>query len=136
MNTAHQLDLFKHHSLNPTYEIKRQIRMALADSSLSRDEIVDLMNEISTREGMRKSVSKAILDNWCKDSDVDRLPSPAWITIFCHVTGSTAPIGAMVLPLGAQVIIEDDVMVLKWANAELDKKRAVKKARLALEAIE
>lgn len=79
---AHQLDLFQSPSLNPTYEIKRQIRLALADTSLSRAEIADRMNEISAAEGMRKSITKAQLDNWAKDSDPDRLPSLPWMTIF------------------------------------------------------
>jgi len=134
--TAHQLDLFKNLSLNPTYEIKRQIRLALAGSYLSRNEIADRMNEISAAEGMRKSITKAQIDNWAKDSDPDRLPSLPWLTIFCVVMNTAAPITAMIRPLGAEIISGEDALVLKWGRAEIAKKDAMKRARLALEAIE
>lgn len=133
---THQLNLFQASSLNPTYEIKRQIRIALTGSPTSRDEIVDQMNKIAHQEGMRKSISKATLDNWTKDSDPDRLPSLPWLTIFCHVMGTVDAIEAMLKPLGMAVVWPEGVKLLTWAKAELAKKRAVKEARLALEAIQ
>jgi len=131
-----QLELFHTLSLNPTYEIKRQIRLAINNCGMSRDQIVDEMNKIASAEGMRRTVSKAALDNWAKDSDPFRMPTVPWLTIFCHVVGSTAPFDAAVNPLGNQVIDYDDVKKLEWARAEIIKRRATKKARLALEAIE
>ena len=133
---SYQLDLFSNQSLNPTYEIKRQIRLALAGCNLSRDEIVDRMNEIAVQEGMRKTISKATLDNWTKDSDPDRLPSLPWLTIFCRAAGTVAPIEAMLRPLGCGVLNNDDHNLLAWAKAEMEKRKAAKRARLALEAIE
>ena len=41
-----QLPLFSSASLNPTYEIKRRMRQAAAETGLSRDQIADRMNEI------------------------------------------------------------------------------------------
>jgi len=94
------------------------------------------MNEISAAEGMRKSITKAQIDNWAKDSDPDRLPSLPWLTIFCVVMNTAAPITAMIRPLGAEIISGEDALVLKWGRAEIAKKDAMKRARLALEAIE
>ena len=131
-----QLELFHTSSLNSTYEIKRQIRLAINNCGMSRDEIIDRMNKIAATEGMRRTVSKAALDNWVKDSDPFRMPTVPWLTIFCHVVGSTGPFDAAVNPLGNQVINYDDVKKLEWAQAEISKRRATKKARLALEAIE
>jgi len=131
-----QLELFHASSLNPTYEIKRQIRLAINNCGMSRDEITERMNKIAATEGMRRTVSKAALDNWAKDSDPFRMPPVPWLTIFCHVVGSTGPFDAAVNPLGNQVIDYDDVKKLDWARAEIIKRRATKKARLALEAIE
>lgn len=136
MKSLHQLDLFSSTSLNSTYEIKRNLRLVMNNSPLSRDEIVDKMNVVARAEGMRKSVSKAILDSWTKDSDPDRLPSPPWMTIFCYVMNTTTPIDAMTMPLGARVIGQDGARLYVWAKAEREKRRAVKKARLALEMIE
>lgn len=133
---SYQLDLFSNQSLNPTYEIKRQIRLALTGCSLSRDEIVDRMNEIAVQEGMRKTISKATLDNWTKDSDPDRLPSLPWVTIFCRAAGTVSPIEAMLRPLGCGVLDNNDQKLLVWAKADLERRNAAKRARLALEAIE
>ena len=132
---SYQLDLFTNQSLNPTYEIKRQIRLASSGCNLSRDEIVDRMNKIAVQEGMRKTISKPTLDNWTKDSDPDRLPSLYWFTIFCRVVGTVAPIEAMLRPLGCGVMDQEDQRLLAWAKAEMEKRKATKRARLALEGL-
>ena len=131
-----QLDLFGSKSLNITYELKRQMRLAASKCGLSRDQIVDQMNAIAAREGMRTNVSKGALDNWFKDSDPGRLPSPAWLTIFCSVTGDRGSIEAMLRPLGCAVVDETGQRLLAWAEAEVERKRAAKRARLALEGLE
>lgn len=137
MNTSQiQLSLFQNISMNTTYEIKRTLRMAIADCRLSRDEIVDQMNKIAVREGMRQTISKNSLDNWTKDSAPDRLPSLPWLTIFCSVLNTVEPISAMIRPLGGEILSGPDVKLLIWARAEREKKTAVKKARLAAQVLE
>ena len=131
-----QLDLFHQISLNPTYEIKRSVRLAVSKSHLSRDEIVDHINEIAVAEGMRNSISKATLDNWAKDSDPGRLPSPAWLTIFCDVVNDVGPITAMLRPLGYLPLDGAKQKVLAWAEMEIERRKITKKARLALESLE
>ena len=141
MNSViHQLDLFNNTSLNTTYEIKRQIRLALADCGLSRDEVADRMTEIAVKEGMRpgkkNGITRATLDNWCKDSEPERVPSIVWLTIFCHVAGTVKPIEALLRPVGCGVLRPEDMRLLAWARAEMDRKRAAKRARLAMELID
>ena len=131
-----QLDIFEPRSLNPTYEIKRQIRLALAECGLSRDQAADSMNDLAAQDGVRKKVSRVILDSWTKDSDPDRLPSLVWLNYFCEATRTLAPYLAAIRPLGGRVIGPDEVKLLKWAEAEMEKRAAAKKARLALEGIE
>ncbi len=131
-----QIDLFADNSLNRTYAIKRSLRIALSNTSKSRDEIVDEMNAIAVREGMRQKTSKPSLDGWTKDSAPDRLPSPAWLVIFCHVLDDTDPIAAMVAPLGKIVVGEREKALIAWAEAEAQKRRAAKRARIALEQLE
>ena len=136
MYEARQLDLFEEQNLNIVSEVKRQIRLALAKTRLSRDQVVDRMNALAARDGLRESVSKATLDGWCKDSDPSRMPSIARLVLFCHVLGTVDPIRAIARPLGADVVGPEERKVLSWGKAELAKKRAAKKARLALEALE
>lgn len=136
MDAINQLGLFTDNELNPTYGIKRQIRLALSNTSLSRDQVVDRMNEIARREGLRKTVSKATLDSWCKDSEPDRLPAPPWLTILCHVLGTTDPIGPILKALGWGLVNERGRKMLEWAEAELAKKRAARKAKAVLELLE
>lgn len=134
--TPSQMQLFRSRPFNPTYEIKRQIRIGLGQTSLSRDQVVDEMNALAAREGMRESISKTTLDNWTKDSAPDRLPSAKWLPILCSVLDDTGPIEAMLLPLGAGVIGPKEMKILQWAKAELERKRATKKARAAMQILE
>lgn len=131
-----QLDLFQRISLNTTHEVKRLMRLAVSQSRLSREEIVDQMNRIAIQEGMRTSISKATLDNWLKESDQGRMPSPAWMTIFCYVLHNTGAIAAMLRPLECAVLSIKKQKLLLWAEAEKDKRTATKRARLALESLE
>jgi len=139
MNTPGiQLDLFHRTSLNTTYETKRLMRVAVSKGSFSRDRdrLVDEINKIAVQEGMRTTISKATLDNWLKDSDPGRMPSPAWLTIFCYVLHNTGSIAAMLSPLGCIVVEGETQKLLVWAEAEFGKRRAVKNARRALANLE
>lgn len=133
---AEQLDLFCANSLNPVYEIKRALRIALSKTHLSRDQIVDEMNRLAVSEGMRKSVSKVSMDGWLKNSDPDRLPSLIWLTIFCKVLDDPSPIAAILRPLGCDLIDERGRALLGWAESELSKRKAAKKAKVALAQVE
>ena len=69
---AFKIDGVRPQSLYVIHEFKRAVRLALANSSLSRDQVVDRMNEIAVAEGIRQTVSKAVIDGWCKASDMTR----------------------------------------------------------------
>ncbi len=131
-----QLDLFSgSRSLNATHEVKRQIRLALAASNLSREQIVDQYNKIAALEGASK-ISKAALDSWTKDSDPGRMPSLLNLNYLCEVLGTLAPYAAAIRPLGAKVIGPEEIRLLNWAKAEQAKRSAAKRAKLALMEIE
>ncbi|MBW2062621.1 MAG: hypothetical protein JRI95_13820 [Deltaproteobacteria bacterium] len=127
------MNLIETRSLNQSHEIKRALRLALAKSDLSRDQIVDEMNDVAHLEGIEKRLSKATLDSWTKNADRDRLPTLFWLTIFCFVLQDIGPIRALIDPLGYLLIGERDQKLLDWAKAEQSKRRATKKARVALE---
>jgi hypothetical protein len=94
------------------------------------------MNSLASKEGMRETISKTTLDNWTKDSAPDRLPSPKWLPILCTVLNYCGPIEVMLLPLGAGVVGPKEVKILDWANAEIERRRATKRARAAMEILE
>ena len=135
-NPGIQLDLFHHLSLNPTHEVKRLMRLSVSRSRLSREEIVDQMNKIAVQEGMRTTISKHTLDNWLKESDQGRMPSPSWMTIFCYILHDTAPISAILRPLKCAVLGQEQLKLLKWAQAEQERRKAQRRARLAFEELE
>jgi hypothetical protein len=131
-----QLKLFKTRGINPTYEIKRQIRLVLSTSTLSRDQISDRMNDISAKESMSgQKITKDKLDGWCKDSDPARLPSLVELVLFCASTGNNNPLAVLADSLGCEIVGHEEKKVLAWGKAEIEKRKATKKARLALEEI-
>lgn len=137
MHGRSQLPLFPDHNLNVVYEIKRQIRLTLSESRMSRDEVADEMNRLASRDNVNtRHMNRDTLDGWCKDSETTRLPGLAGMVLFCRVMGTLAPIRAMLQVLGADVIGPDDAALLTWARAERDRRRASRRARLAMEALE
>lgn len=137
MYKPQQLELFKKQSLNCTYELKRQIRLVLSETHLSRDQVVDLMNDLASRENLPgRKISKPTLDSWCKDSEPSRIPSPDELLVFCAVMKRISPLNALANPLGCEVIDIEDVKILKWAKAEIARKKAAKRARIAMEELE
>lgn len=131
MSSQDQLHLFSGQNLNVVYEVKRQLRIALANSKLSRDEVVDQATKIAWRDGVQSFISKATLDSWCKDSEPGRMPSLGMLVILCHVLGTLDPIKPLVNPLGGTVIGREDLKVLSFGRAEMMKRRAQKSARRA-----
>ena len=131
-----QLNLFDRTELDITYKCKRAMRLAIAGSHFSRTEIADMMTAVCVDEGVKERVAKTTVDNWTKDSARDRMPQVSLMTIFCAATKNVGPIEEMVRPLGYQVIGPEDRRILVWAKAELAKKAAARKARLAFESLE
>ena len=132
-----QLQLFRDRNLNIVYEIKRQIRLALCGTNLSRDQVMDEMNRLASRDGVnKKAVTRATVDSWCKDSEPGRLPSLNGLVVFCAALGTQEPVRAMLKPLGADVIGPEEVGLLAWARAEQARRKAAKKARLAQEELD
>lgn len=133
-----QLDLFEQdQTSNIANEIKRQVRIALSKSNLSRDQVADEMNLLAVRDGVNGGrYNRATLDGWCKDSDASRVPGLAGLVLFCRVLGTVEPVRALLRPLGADAITQEDRALLSWARAERDRRKATRRARLAAEILE
>jgi len=131
-----QMTLFDPPELDITYKCKRAMRLAVSGSRHSRAEIADLMTDLCAGEGMKDRVAKTTVDNWTKDSAKDRMPQVQLMTVFCAALQNVEPIREMLRPLGYQVIGPEEQRILAWGKAELNKKSAVRKARLAFEILE
>lgn len=122
--------------LDPAPAVKRALKAALGRSNLSRDQVVDRMNELAEAEGMGRKVIKATLDNWCKPGNPERLPGLAWLVILCHALDDFTPISALAEIAGLRVISGRDLALLQWARAEQSKRRADRRARAAFLSLE
>lgn len=129
--------LFDHPTYNVVKPIKRAMVTALADCGLSRDQVVDLMNELADQYGVRliKGNGKLTMDTfekWLNVNDQERVINLKALTLFCAVTSSIEPLQVMVKPLGFAIVGDKDAKLLAWAK-EYHKG---KKAREAMKKIE
>lgn len=119
----YQMDLFRSRAgLNVITALKREIRLSLSTSNLSREQIADRMYELARRDNVAGNFSKQALDNWV-----------CGLLLFCEVMRTTAPLQVVAQALGAQVIDAREAAALSWAKAEIERRRAAKRARLAQE---
>ena len=130
------MGLFCSGPFNPSLDIKRALKSALSKCGHSREEVVDQLNEAAESAGLDSKATIAMLNSWTKVSDLNRLPSPAWLILLCYVLKDIAPIRAMLAPLGLEVMDSDNQALLSWARAELAKSRAIKRAERAFLALD
>ena len=131
-----QMGLFASGPSNPAFEIKRAIKSALSRCGMSRAQVVDRLNKAADSAGISTKVTLPILNSWTKASDLNRLPSPAWLVILCFVLKDVSPIRAMLAPLNLDLVDSDGQALMTWAKAELSKKKAVRRAEKAFLAID
>jgi len=130
-----QLDLFSKTTIGTVVrDTKLAMNQAVKESGLSRDQVLDMMNVLAARHGMRLNgkagLSKEMFEKWLAPDDDSRIPSLKGLTVLCAVLQTTAPLSAMVLLLGGQVIEGDDITMLEIAKldrqAELIRRRKKK----------
>ena len=115
------------------------VKMAMCDaakrSGLSRDQIVDKMNELAASAGIRcagmaQKVTLAILDKWlAPGADEYHIPLRV-LPLFCRVTSSNLPLYIYAnFFLEAEIISKDDKKLLNWAKAQVRIKQLRKDSR-------
>jgi len=131
-----QLNLFNRTSLNPVSRVKEAMRQAIKSSELSREQVVDRMNELARVEGITtgrraKAISIDTMEKWLSHSAEHLIP---WklLPIFCHVVNSISPFKPLLAALGASVIDKKEWLMLEWAKAEKEK-RAIRRKQKLLE---
>ncbi|MDH5525569.1 MAG: hypothetical protein OEY01_16500 [Desulfobulbaceae bacterium] len=116
-----QLDLFSQPTIvTVVRDIKAAMNQAVKDSGKSRDQVIDLMNAISARHGIRLNgkggLSKDTFEKWLNIEEEARMPSIKGLTVFCAALGTAKPIEMMVKLLGGMIIEGADITLLRWAK--------------------
>jgi len=55
------------------------------------------------------------------------------LPVFCEAVGSDLPLRVLTSALGLMVVGAEEQLLLRWARAEVEKRRAAKEARKAAE---
>jgi hypothetical protein len=129
-----QLSLRDRLILDPTDLLKASMREAIDGSGLSRAQVVDEMNRLSGIAGISVQITEAILHKWLARGSTGHVIPVRQLPIFCQAVKSIAPLAAL-LPPGAEIVTGEELLMLRWAQAEAERREAAKKARkLAQEA--
>ena len=101
-------------------DVKREMHDAVKSSVLSRDQVVDMMNDLAARYGVklngRGGLSKDVLEKWLNVDNDSHFPSVKGLFFFCASMQTMEPFAVAVRLLGGDVIDSNDVAMLKWAK--------------------
>jgi len=133
-----QLSLFEVPTFNTVRDQKEAMNIAAKNCGLSRDQIVDQMNDLGRRYGINlvkgngSRLTLDTLEKWLNSADITRQMPMKALPVFCAVVGDVGPLDVLAKPLGAKVIGPGDQKLLRWAKTY----HAVKKGRQALRQLE
>lgn len=127
-----QLNMFSSSRLNAVAGLREAMNVATKKSGLSREEVLERINELARRFGVHLVKGKGDLsldtfEKWLNPKALEYMPALQALPIFCAVVGDIKALEPLVKPLGAMVIDADDVKLLEWAreyhNARKSRKR-------------
>ena len=104
-------------------------------SRLSREELLDRMNELASRFGVRlvkgngSGLTMATLEKWLNPEAMEHMPGINSLLVFCAALEDLEPMREVLTPLGAMLIDENDVKLLLWAKEYQRAKDARQKMR-------
>lgn len=134
-----QLNLFNQPSLNTNKALKDQMAQSYKECGLSMDEVLDRMNDLAGRYGVRlvrgrgQQLSKSSLEKWLNAQDMEHLPQPNSLVIFCAAIIDNRPMQVLCAPLGGAFIDAEEVKMLSWAK-EYHRAKDARKRMKKLEA--
>lgn len=129
-----QLSIFSNSGLHTVVrDVKESLNAEVKASGRSRDQVLDQLNELAKRHGIslsgRGHMSKDLLEKWLNVDDDSRVPGLKGLTLLCAALETTAPLAALVKPLGGRVIGPADVKLLEWAKTYQKSKDLRKRMR-------
>lgn len=104
-------------------------RNACIQQGLSRDNILDKMNEIALKAGVRltggnaHALSLAMFEKWLNPADKGHMPSLRALAVFCAAVESVTPFAVLVASVGGAVINETQQIRLEQAEIDDEIKR-------------
>lgn len=134
-----QLNLFDQPSLNVNRALKEQMALSVKESRWSREEVLERMNELAGRYGVRlmkgngRGLTITTFEKWLNVEAMEHFPPINSLVIFCAALGDCRAMHVLMLPLGGQVIEEADVTLLQWAK-EYYRARSARQKMKKLEA--
>lgn len=117
-----QLSLFNQPSLNINRALKEQMALVAKGSQWSREEILDRMNDLAGRYGVRlmkgngRALTMTTFEKWLNVSAMEHVPTVNSLVIFCAAIGDNSPMHVLMGPLGEEVIDGPETTLLKWAK--------------------
>lgn len=135
MGKGKQLLLFNQPNLNINRIQKEQMYLSVQESELNRDEILDLMNVLADRYGVRlmrgngRKLTKSMFEKWINVNAMEHIPPHNSVIIFCWAIQDNRAILVTLVPLGIVGIEGDDILMLEWAKEFHMVKAAKKKMR-------
>ena len=117
-----QLKLFNQPSLNINKKLKEKLAQSAKDCPLSRDELLDRINELAQRYGVRllkgngSHLTMATFEKWLNPDALDYIPGINSLVVFCAATGDLSPMQEALAPLDALLIDDTDARLLLWAK--------------------
>lgn len=117
-----QLNLFSQPSLNIGKKLKEQMAASAKSSQFSREELLDRMNDLAGRYGVRLvkgnglKLTMATLEKWLNPEAMEHIPGVNALMIFCAALDDLDPMREIIAPLGGMLIEESDVRLLLWAK--------------------
>lgn len=129
-----QLSLLSNHGPHTVvHDVKTALASAVKDSKGSREQVLDRVNALARRHGIKLSgsagLSQAMFDKWLNVEDDSRVPGIKGLVLLCQALDTIEPLEAMARAIGAKMISGDDITLLELARAQQESKRLRKKMR-------
>ena len=128
-----QLTLFDRPSLNTCKDQKTAMKAAVDRCGLSRDQVVDKMNDLAARYGVvlvsNGGLQLHTFEKWINPNDLSRQMPMRALPVFCAVVRDCSALDVLARPLGAAVVGQTELNLLKWARAYFRKRDASKTMR-------
>lgn len=108
-------------SLNIQPDVKAALNRAAKASGLSREQVVDKMNELARRFGMKlgsRGISKDTLDKWLDPADTEHRLHMDATNLLCHALGDFQALDVLAAShgMGLKVIGPEDAALLAKAK--------------------
>jgi hypothetical protein len=122
--TPSQLSLFERPTLNIAKPVKEAMSSDVLKSGLSREQVVDRMNELAASYGVdlsngnSRKLTLEIFEKWISPNNTARQMPLKAVSIFCAAVGGCAVLDVIARPIGSRVIGDQEQKLLSWAKAK------------------